>query len=203
MAVVFFLREDGHVDERSSATSGGTGIASGRRSGQSRMRQLLLLLIIGLLRAGLAHADTAREAQLCGGAEDPEQAFAACNRLLATSPSDFRYRADIVNSRGVARAMLGDLNGAIDDFSLAIRNWPNHSDAYNNRGFTYAKLGQLEQARNDFEMALSINPNNQKARDSLSKLAQLEQPRRGPLGSDGGPGRGAPPAQLMGDWAVD
>jgi len=119
------------------------------------MRQLLLLLIIGLLRAGLAHADTAREAQLCGGAEDPEQAFAACNRLLATSPSDFRYRADIVNSRGVARAMLGDLNGAIDDFSLAIRNWPNHSDAYNNRGFTYAKLGQLEQARNDFEMALS------------------------------------------------
>jgi tetratricopeptide (TPR) repeat protein len=146
---------------------------------------------LALPSAGLAHADTAREAQLCVGAEDPEQAFAACNRLLATSPSDFRHRAHIINSRGVAQAMLGDFNGAINDFNLVIRNWPNHSDAYNNRGFTYAKLGQFERAQRDFEMALSINPNNQQARDSLSKLAfklaQSEQPR----------------SQLVGDWAVE
>lgn len=173
---------------------------SGRKSGKSRVRRLLLLLAFGLPSAALpAHADTVREARSCGGANGPEQALAACDRLLAASPSDYRYRADIHNSRGVARAMLGDLNGAIDDFNLAIRNWPNHSDAYNNRGFTYAKMGQFSQARDDFEMALSINPENRKARQNLSGLAQIEPQPWG--GRD--PAWDGVLAQIVGDWGVD
>jgi hypothetical protein len=167
------------------------------------MRRLLRLLLVGLLSAGLAHADRAQEAHLCGGAGGPEHAFAARNRPLATSPSDFRPRADIDHSRGVARAILGDHNGAIDDFSLALRNRPSRSDADHNRGSPDATLGHLGQGRSEFETARSLTPHAQKGRDSLSRLARMEPPRSEPLRRVGDPGRGAPPAQLVGDWGVD
>jgi tetratricopeptide (TPR) repeat protein len=157
------------------------------------MRLLPPLFALGLLSAGLsAQADEYQDQQLCGNAselpaEQAFQAFEACSRLLATAPMDFTWRAHVYNSRGVALAIMGDLEGAIEDFSQAIRNYPNLSLAHGNRGLTYLQMGDRARARRDFEMALSIDPHNEMAEYHLNRLTPTN----------------APAQDLVGGWVYD
>jgi tetratricopeptide (TPR) repeat protein len=116
--------------------------------------------------------------------------------------------ATLFHNRGLARALLDDVDGAIADFTRALQDYPNLADAYNNRGFTYAKKGQLEAARSDLENALAINQNHPKARETLDKVVQMLKdrggyPGRSPdvgLGSRGG--SDAQTIELIGEWSV-
>ena len=67
--------------------------------------------------------------------------------------------ADAYNNRGFSRYLLGDTQGAINDYNQALRINPNHAIAYNNRGLARSALRDKEGAINDCNQALRIDPN--------------------------------------------
>ncbi|MDD3486872.1 MAG: tetratricopeptide repeat protein [Candidatus Moranbacteria bacterium] len=65
----------------------------------------------------------------------------------------------IHNNLGDMYSRQGDMQKAIEEFSMAIQINPNYADAYHNRGNTYQQIGQNDLAIADFQKAASINPN--------------------------------------------
>ena len=58
------------------------------------------------------------------------------------------------HTRGVAKAALGDYNGAIEDLDVAIEHERGYTEAYHSRGKAKRALGQHDAAKVDFERAL-------------------------------------------------
>jgi tetratricopeptide (TPR) repeat protein len=161
------------------------------------MRTFVLLAALAL--ASGAQSTSAQDlVQICGGARGPQQAIAACNSLIQTSPMDFAYRASLFYNRGLARAYLDDLDGAIEDFTRALQDRPNYADAYNNRGFAYAKKGQLRAALSDLDNALTINPDHSNARQTRDRVVKQLRDEGGPP-DPGAPGPGSA-SSLIDDW---
>lgn len=63
--------------------------------------------------------------------------------------------------RGVRRAGAGQLQGAIADFSAALKDSPPNAALYFLRGKTRLELGLHAEAAEDFEAGLKIEPHNQ------------------------------------------
>jgi tetratricopeptide (TPR) repeat protein len=136
------------------------------------------ILVSTLTLMCVASAGAQDLVQVCAGARGPRESILTCNRLIQTSPMDFYYRASLFYNRGLSRAQLGDLDGAIADFTRALQDYPNLGDAYNNRGFSYALKGQYEAARSDLENALAIDPNNSTALETLKKITEIQGGRK-------------------------
>ena len=68
--------------------------------------------------------------------------------------------AQYLTNRGVAKKKLGNLEGAVADYTEAIKLDPNHPEAYNNRGYAKFKLGDLRGAIADYTEAIKLNPND-------------------------------------------
>jgi tetratricopeptide (TPR) repeat protein len=62
------------------------------------------------------------------------------------------------NNRGVARARLGDLEGAVLDYTEAMRRAPTDAEYVFNRGNAYAAGGNLAQALADYTTAVTLRP---------------------------------------------
>ena len=72
---------------------------------------------------------------------------------------------DLLN-RGLDKAKRGDYQGAIADYTQAIRTNPNLTGAYIHRGTAHHDVGDLSRAIADFNLALRLEPNNAIARYS-------------------------------------
>lgn len=120
---------------------------------------------------------------------DWDTAVTIVEHLLKIDPSHETSRSKAVrayNNRGLVRKNRGDLNGAISDYSQAIKIDPNYAPAYYNRGraqyeqanvpkiFTFNQkiADQVKKtraaARNDFEHAAQLG--HEGAKQELSKL---------------------------------
>jgi len=62
--------------------------------------------------------------------------------------------------RGREKSNRGDYDGAIADYTEAIRLDPNSATAYNSRGWTYALKGDYDRAIEDATASLKIRPND-------------------------------------------
>jgi tetratricopeptide (TPR) repeat protein len=60
------------------------------------------------------------------------------------------------SNMGSLKMVVGDYEGAIQDFTTAIEQDPNLYLAYNNRGYGYYHMGEMEKAAADFSTALEI-----------------------------------------------
>ncbi|MEP6490138.1 tetratricopeptide repeat protein [Microcoleus vaginatus GB2-A3] len=66
---------------------------------------------------------------------------------------------DLFNS-ALAKSEAGDIQGAIADYTEAIRLNPNYAKAYNKRGIIHGRnLKDYPAAKADFDRAIEINPN--------------------------------------------
>ena len=70
--------------------------------------------------------------------------------------------------RGNAKFKLGQLQGAIEDCTLAVSLEPKFAQAYLTRGLAYKKLQQFQKANDDFAKAVKLDP-------KLAKGVALDQ----------------------------
>ena len=62
--------------------------------------------------------------------------------------------------RGMTREEEGDFDGAITDFSEAIRLEPDFPDIYLRRGLAYRHKGKFDRAMDDYDKAIALEPDN-------------------------------------------
>ncbi|OLD77834.1 MAG: hypothetical protein AUG87_02965 [Candidatus Rokubacteria bacterium 13_1_20CM_4_70_14] len=93
-------------------------------------------------------------------------------------------------NRGVARARLGDLDGAIDDYTRALDLAPGDGDILFDRGNAWAAKGEYHRAMADFRRAAETDPRRAQA---LFRNAAIELQRE-PNVTATPPVAAAPPA---------
>ena len=84
-----------------------------------------------------SHAEFTRCAGLYGDA-----AIAACTRAINSGAFRGDQLAKIYLNRGIEYGGKGNHDRAIEDFSEAIRLWPNYASAYYRRGLSRARQGR-------------------------------------------------------------
>ncbi|NDV46991.1 tetratricopeptide repeat protein [Paludibacter sp. 221] len=106
--------------------------------------------------------------------EDYVLAIQYFNQVIAVKP----YLAEPYMFRGMAKAQLGDYQGADNDCSEAIARNPFIPQAYYTRGFARRKLGYNKEAVEDFTKALEFSPNSGflllNRMDALANLEEYE-----------------------------
>ncbi len=81
-------------------------------------------------------------------------------------------------TRGTARALQGDLTGAVDDFNAAISKSPNEADFYKRRAQALGALGRDQEALEDLLKAREFTPNDLGASETLGEVARIHLKRR-------------------------
>ena len=72
--------------------------------------------------------------------------------------SERELRAESAFQQGDFLLRLGQIDGAIEAYSLAVELNPRDTDAYNNRGVAYNSKGEYGFAIKDFNQAIQLNP---------------------------------------------
>lgn len=110
-----------------------------------------------LLAAGLSAPASADDRRTCNDASGPA-AIAACDRAIASGQFSGIDLARLHTNRGVERKRAGDLDGALSDYTEAIRLNPTDPFAYNNRANARRDKGDLPGAIADYTEALRVDP---------------------------------------------
>jgi tetratricopeptide (TPR) repeat protein len=88
---------------------------------------------------------------------------------------------DLFNS-GLAKSEAGDFQGAIADYTAAIRLNPNYAEAYNKRGIIRGRnLKDYPAAKADFDRAIEINPNYDHAYYNRARAREFLKDKSGAI----------------------
>lgn len=124
-------------------------------------RPLLVAIVLCSmgLKSGSAGAQTAAELlESCRNeAQAPAGRIEACTRLIGAT-DDEGVRAEAHLQRGVLHELDGKGEGAVADYSAAIKLRPANPLGYFNRGNAYTELGQLDLAIADYTEAIKLDP---------------------------------------------
>jgi len=111
-------------------------------------------------RRGELRSDTAAQMARDGQAADASalDRTAAEDFLLAIQFDESRWRAH--HNLGVARALTGDIDSAIESFGKTIELQPQFSEAYFNRAELRIKRNDLTGAIADYDKAIELSPDD-------------------------------------------
>ena len=73
------------------------------------------------------------------------------------------FNAQLHRFNGSGKMQIGDYQGAIEDFTKAIRKDEEYYEAYIDRGFAKMKLLHYEDAIADYDKAIELNPKSSNA----------------------------------------
>ncbi|NVN88279.1 MAG: tetratricopeptide repeat protein [Rhodopseudomonas sp.] len=89
-----------------------------------------------------------------------DAAIAACNRAIASGRSTGRELAQLFDRRGNERAGKQDWDGAIEDYSAAIKADPNDALAFSNRGYGWHQKKDYQRTLADENEAIRLGGGN-------------------------------------------
>jgi tetratricopeptide (TPR) repeat protein len=146
---------------------------AGMRCAETRlilMRRATLVLALVIISGFLAQPVSADDRSVCDtmGVKAPDEAIAACTRLIASAKG--RTLTTAYNSRAWAYIGKKEYDRAVVDLNKAIRLDPKSSNAYKNRSFAYDSKGEYDHAIADLNEAIRLDPNNAKARSALARV---------------------------------
>ncbi len=87
---------------------------------------------------------------------DYQSAIDTITNAIAIDPNQNLYKC--FNTRGAAKAHLGDYSGALTDYNKAIEINSSYVDAYYNRGVLRENIKDYSGALADYTKAIEINP---------------------------------------------
>ena len=88
---------------------------------------------------------------------------------------------DLFNS-ALKKSEAGDIQGAIADYTEAIRLNPNYAKAHNKRGITHGRnLRDYPAAKADFDRAIEINPNYGDAYYNRARVREFLEDKDGAI----------------------
>ncbi|MEG3871915.1 MULTISPECIES: tetratricopeptide repeat protein [unclassified Microcoleus] len=88
---------------------------------------------------------------------------------------------DLFNS-ALAKSEAGDIQGAIADYTEAIRLNPNYAKAHNKRGIIHGRnLKDYPAAKADFDRAIEINPNYGDAYYNRARVREFLEDKPGAI----------------------
>lgn len=87
----------------------------------------------------------------------------ACTRVIEDSQRIADVRAEAFLNRGTAKEELGDIAGAIADYTEGLKLNPNYRQLYLRRGLAYEQDGKRDQAVTDFSQAIRLDPKDAEA----------------------------------------
>ena len=114
-------------------------------------------LIVCLLAAAPALAASPGDHDDCNAA-DPDRNIAGCTRVLEDHGESDKIRSIAYVGRALAFVDKHNLDGALADFTAAIRLDPDNSLAYNDRAILWRQKGDVDRAIADFSAAIRIDP---------------------------------------------
>src|SRR5207244_2078965 len=129
------------------------------------MRRATFTLLVCAVSALGIPAALADDAGVCKDENAAaEVAIEACSRIIKAGKTKGNDLAITYYNRAISyRKKKDDLDGAISDFTDAIRNDPKSSVAYANRGDVWDDKGDQDRAIADLSEAIRINPNYARA----------------------------------------
>lgn len=126
-------------------------------------RLLFVAVATGILSVSPAHAGWEEDTKACEDqlkAKQVDQAIQTCtNAINAGAPSE-EAMAFTYNLRGIAYALKGNDDLAIQDFGEVLSRKPNPG-TYVNRGSVYLRKGTVDLAIQDFTQSIGQKPNPQ------------------------------------------
>ena len=93
---------------------------------------------------------------------------------ISTAQLNQSRRADTYNSRGEAKRVSNDLDGAPADFNRALELKPDFAAAYNNRGLVKQARGDLEGALADCNRTIELNPGAAQAYNNRGRIKRAK-----------------------------
>ena len=112
-------------------------------------------------QVGIGAAD---ELEQCRLAESmSELRLRACTAIIEDNEQIPDVRAEAFLNRGMAKEELGDVAGAISDYSEGLKLNPNYRQLYHRRGSAYEQQGNPDLAIKDFSQAIRLDPGDTEA----------------------------------------
>jgi tetratricopeptide (TPR) repeat protein len=115
-----------------------------------------------MLLAAPAVLAAEEDAEACGrdmrDAADAELTIAACSNVIARGEAESaERRAWAYLSRGNAKELKGDHDGALADYDATLRLNPKETLAHSGRGMIYSRLGDQDRAIAELDIAIELD----------------------------------------------
>ena len=94
------------------------------------------------------------------------RAFSYMNKAVAmnsTNPKAYYHRASLFMA-------VGNLQGAVQDYTTAIELDPDYTDAYTRRGMMYTLLDRDDEANQDFDRAVRLGTDRETLEKEIDSL---------------------------------
>lgn len=142
---------------------------------------LVVVLLLGTTAWAEPRFENDRKQCISSGS-DPDIQIDACTRLIQSGRYSHSPHRSVLAiafyNRGIAHGKKGEFEGAIKDYSQAIRINLRFTEAFYNRGLSYGKKGVFDKAIKDFKEAYALGSRNPFLLKKLNEHGFFEKDRQ-------------------------